>query len=141
MRMRVTRRQLMAAAAGAAAVRAQQPPAPPPRARTSPMICLFSKHLPKLHYSELGPVIRELGFEGCDLTGRPGGHVLPEKAPADLVRAVEGIRGEGVQVSMITTGFTSAADPWARTVIAISGGMGVPLFKPGYWKYGAAPDI
>src|SRR5215470_15379858 len=123
--MRLTRRELMAGAAGAWAQAKFTPP--PAKTRTAPMICLFSKHVAKLHYSELGPVLRDLGFEGCDLTVRPGGHVLPEKAPADLFRAIESIRGDGVEVPMVTTAFTSAADPWARTVIAIAGGMGVPL--------------
>jgi len=141
--MRLTRRDLILGAAGTSGAMAQQPKFAPPQAkpRTAPMICLFSKHLPKLHYSELGGVLRDLGFEGCDLTVRPGGHVLPEKAPADLFRAIESVRGDGVEVPMITTAFTSAADPWARSVIAIAGGMGVPLFKPGYWKYGPTPDI
>ncbi len=112
-----------------------------PARRTAPMICLFSKHLPKLQYVDLGPTMKELGFEGCDLTVRKGGHVLPEKAPADLVRAIESIQSAGVQVPMITTDLTTAADPWARPVIAIAGRAGVPYFKPGYWRYPPQGDI
>ena len=104
------------------------------------MVCLFSKHLVKLHYSELGGVLNAMGFEGCDLTVREGGHVLPEKAPADLVRAIESLRGEGVEVPMITTDITSAGDPHARNVLGLAGHyMKVPYFKPGYWRYQAVP--
>ena len=103
----MTRRSWMAGLAGAAAF-------PPPRA-ARPMVCLFSKHLVKLHYSELGGVLNAMGFEGCDLTVRQGGHVLPEKAPADLVRAIESLRGEGVEVPMITTGHHQSRRPsWAQ---------------------------
>jgi L-ribulose-5-phosphate 3-epimerase len=82
-----------------------------------------------------------MGFEGCDLTVRPGGHVLPQLAPADLFRAIEGLRGEGVEVPMITTAFTSANEPFARNVLAIAGGMGVPYFKPGYWSWNGATNV
>lgn len=131
---RLTRRQLLAGAAAAAAAGGAQE-------RTRPIICLFSKHLQKLPYTELGGILKQLGFEGCDLTVRKGGHVEPEQAPVDLVRAIECIRAEGVEVPMITTDLTSASDPRARNVLGLAGQqyMKVPFFKPGYWRYGGAP--
>ena len=124
------------AAGAAGSLAAQQGPRPLPEGpRSTPMICLFSKHLAKLQYAELGPVLKGLGFEGCDLTVRPQGHVLPERVAADLVRAIEGIRGEGVDVPMITTALTGGGDPTARPIIALAGRMSVPYFKVGYWHY------
>ncbi len=111
------------------------------RPRDLPVVCLFSKPLVKIHYADLGGVLKDLGFAGCDLTVRPGGHVEPALAPADLYRAIEAIRAEGVAVPMITTGFVSAADPTLRAVLAIAGRMKVPYFKLGYWAYRAADDI
>ena len=130
---RLTRR---AFAVGAAAlqIRAQTP-------RAMPTICLFSKHLPKIHYADLGGVLKDLGFAGCDLTVRPGGHVEPVLAPADLYRAVEAIRAEGVEVPMITTAFVTPADPGLQSVLAIAGRMKVPYFKLGYWPYRPADNI
>ena len=135
----MSRRELLAGAAGAAALRAERQAAAAPRTR--PMICLFSKHLQQLHYTELGGVLQHMGFEGCDLTVRKGGHVEPAMAPVDLVRAVESIRGEGVEVPMITTDLVSARDPHATNVLGLAGRqyMGVPLFKPGYYEYGGTP--
>jgi L-ribulose-5-phosphate 3-epimerase len=63
--------------------------------RNSPTLCLFSKHLPKLHYAELALTVKRLGFDGVDLTVRAEGHVLPERASQDLPRAVETIRAQG----------------------------------------------
>ncbi len=130
----LSRRELLVGAAATGAPGAA-------RGRTRPMICLFSKHLQKLHYTELGGVLKHMGFEGCDLTVRKGGHVLPEMAPVDLVRAIECIRGEGVEVPMITTDLVAANSPYARNVLGLAGRqyMGVPYFKPGYWRYGRAP--
>jgi L-ribulose-5-phosphate 3-epimerase len=154
--MAVTRRTWIAAAAGIAAqaqhaAQAQQPgpqpqapqppqpPAPPPRTR--PMVCLFSKYLQKLEYPELGGVIKQMGFEGCDLTVRPGGHVEPDKVQVDMLRAIESLRGDGVEVGMLTTDITSAQPFASRAILAISGRSGVAYFKPGYWPYGPAENI
>ncbi len=119
------------ALAGAAALARGQAGA----AQNRPALCLFSKHLPKLKYSELAHTVKQMGFDGVDLTVRAEGHVLPERVAADLPRAVETIRGEGLAVAMITTGLTSASDPAARPTIETAGRLGVPLFKLGYWQY------
>ncbi|MGA2134183.1 MAG: sugar phosphate isomerase/epimerase family protein [Bryobacteraceae bacterium] len=112
-------------------------------ARALPLVCVFSKPLIKIHYEDLGGVLKDLGAVGCDLTVRPGGHVEPALAPADLYRAIEAIRAEGVEVPMLTTAFVSAADPTLRSVLAIAGAarMKVPYFKLGYWQYRPADDI
>jgi L-ribulose-5-phosphate 3-epimerase len=119
------------ALAGTAALARGQAAAPPNR----PALCLFSKHLPKLSYSELARTVKQMGFDGVDLTVRAEGHVLPERVAEDLPRAVETIRGEGLAVAMITTGLTSASDPAARPTIGTAGRLGVPFFKLGYWPY------
>jgi sugar phosphate isomerase/epimerase len=106
-----------------------------------PPLCLFSKHLPKLNYAELARTVKQMGFDGVDLTVRAGGHVLPERAAEDLPRAAEAIRGQGLAVSMITTGLISASDPAARPTLATAGRLGVPFFKLGYWQYPAGVSI
>ena len=40
---------------------------------------------------------------------------------------------------MITTEITSAADPAAIPTLRTAAGLGIPFFKPGYWKYTAEP--
>src|SRR5579871_198276 len=131
--MDITRRSfaLGAGTLGLAPQIRTQTPAP------APLVCLFSKALSSIHYADLGGVIKDLGFTGCDLTVRPGGHVEPALSAADLYRAVEAIRGEGVEIPMITTAFTSAADPTIHNVLALCGRdrMKVPYFKLGYWNY------
>jgi len=133
--MRLTRRETLTLLAGASAAAQSQPRAP------RPILCIFSKHLASLHYSEIGPVAREIGFDGIDLTVRPGGHVAPEKAPVDFLRAVESVQGAGLEVPMITTALTSPADPMARFILAVAGRLRIPFFKPGYWRYPASEDI
>lgn len=98
-------------------------------------MCFFSKHLPALNWQQLAQTVKKLGFDGVDLTVRPGGHVLPERAPEDLPKAVAAIKTEGLTVPMITTGLTSANDPTAKPILSTAGKLGIPFFKPGYYKY------
>lgn len=107
--------------------------------RDRPSLLLFSKHLPKLDYDELGKACKEFGFDGVDLTVRRRGHVLPENVERDLPRALKAIRSHGQLVPMITTGLTSPADPAAEPTLATAGRHQVPFFKIGYTHYRNVP--
>jgi L-ribulose-5-phosphate 3-epimerase len=41
-------------------------------------VYIFSKHLQFLGYEDMAQAAAEIGFDGIDLTVRPGGHVPPE---------------------------------------------------------------
>lgn len=99
-----------------------------------PLLCLFSKALSKVGYTELGDIVKQMGFDGVDLTVRPGGHVEPRLSSVDLVRAFESIAGAGLECPMITTALTSYLDPTALAVLAISGRTHIPLFRVGEWR-------
>jgi L-ribulose-5-phosphate 3-epimerase len=110
----------------------------PPRARTGPILCLFSRLVPDIEYPELGPVLNGLGFDGCDLSVQPDGTVKPANTAVDMVRAVESMSGDGLELPVITTSFLSIGEPYARNVLAVAGGSGVPFFRTGYARYKAA---
>lgn len=144
----LTRRDWMrmtggAFAAGMSGLESQNLPEaqrPPSTARAS-LFCLFSKHLPELGWSDLGQAVKEAGFDGVDLTVRPNGHVLPEKAADDLPRAIEAIKARGVTVPMITTELTSASGPLAKPLLQAAARNGVRYFKTGYWRYTSSSDV
>ncbi len=135
--MALNRRQLLAGL-GASRLFAQGRRGNGPAPRTVPAICLYSQVLIKVPYDDIGPVLRSLGADGCDLAVQPGGHVVPEQAPVDLMCAVEAVTGVGLDVPVISTAYTSLADPTIRNVAAIAAEMGVPIFRAGLWKYTAA---
>jgi L-ribulose-5-phosphate 3-epimerase len=135
--MSVTRRQLFAGLAAGATAAAQFRPGNGPKPRTTPAICLYSQVLIKVPYDELGPILREMGVDGCDLAVMPGGHVPPAQSSVDLMRAVEAVTGVGLDVPVITTAYTTLMDPTIRNVAAIAGEMGIPILRAGVWKYGA----
>lgn len=98
-------------------------------------LCFFSKHLPNQDWRGLAKSVREMGFDGIDLTVRRRGHVHPERAAEDLPKAVAAIRAEGLQVPMITTELLSPSDPTARPILSTGGKLAISFFKPGYYKY------
>ncbi len=95
---------------------------------------MFSKMLGDLSIAEAARRIKAIGFDGVDLTVRPGGHVLPERVAAGLPEAVKIIRGEGLTVPMITTAITRAADPHARAILDAAAALGIRRAKLGYWS-------
>jgi L-ribulose-5-phosphate 3-epimerase len=130
--MSVSRRIFLGAAASALA-------APSQAQAFKPQLVLFSKHLPNLNYEDLAKTVKEFGFDGVDLTVRPKGHVLPERVVEDLPRAVYTLRKHGLAVPMITTELTSATDPAAIPTLRTAASLGIPFFKPGYWRYASGP--
>lgn len=98
-------------------------------------LMMFSKHLQTMSVAEAGRVIRDLGFEGVDLTVRPGGHVSPEEVRTALPEAVRTLADMGLQVPLITTAITAADEPYAADIFETAADAGVPEIKLGYWRY------
>jgi sugar phosphate isomerase/epimerase len=143
----LTRREWMrtagqaALAAAIARAHAETPPGLEPLPSSGPTFIFFSKPLPELAWSDLGRAVREAGYEGVDLTVRPKGHVLPERATQDLPRAIEAMKSHGLSVPMITTELTSAKDPTAKPLLETAARHGVRYFKTGYWRFSSSPDV
>ncbi len=105
------------------------------------MVIAFSQNLIQIEYPELGDIVKQMGFDGVDLTVRPGGHVEPRLANVDLVRAFEVMSGEGLSIPVITTALTTPVDRTAVPVIALAGMSGAQVFRTGYWPYGNGANI
>lgn len=125
-----------AAVPALAGLRSAQAAAQPAKtAKFTGQLCLFSKHVPWLTGKELASAVKQLGFDGIDLTARPGGHVLPEEASSAMPPLVEAIRSEDVKVPMITTALLNASDATARPILSTAGRLGIPYAKLGYYRY------
>lgn len=128
----MNRRSFLATSTSAFALQA------PPPAR--PTLCLFSKHAAKLNYQDLAKYTKQTGFDGVDLTVRPGGHVLPERVADDLPVAVAVMEALGLKVPMITTGLVNPKAPETGATLRKAGELKIPFWKPGYFRYEAAKD-
>lgn len=97
--------------------------------------CVFSKHLQWLDYEAMADFAADVGFDGVDLSVRPGGHVLPERVPQDLPRAVRAVRAAGLDVPMMTTAVTDPDDPVQQKTLAIAADLGIQCYRMGYLSY------
>ena len=98
-------------------------------------LVMFSKMYHSLSVADAGKVIKDMGFDGVDLTVRPEGHVLPENAATELPGALKTLRDMGLSTPMITTSITDASAPFAEDIMATASANGITLLKLGYWNY------
>ncbi len=99
------------------------------------MFSKMLKNIGNLAIDESGCYIAKMGFDGVDLTVRPGGHVSPQEVSKELPRAVENLSSKGLSVPMITSSITSADEKFAEEIFKIASECGVKFIKLGYWRY------
>jgi L-ribulose-5-phosphate 3-epimerase len=104
-------------------------------------ISIFSKHLQWLDYKEMAKAVREIGFDGVDLTVRPQGHVLPERVEEDLPKAVEAVSKEGKKVYMLTTSIDNADDPLTEKILKTASSLGIGHYRMGWGHYDEAKSV
>jgi L-ribulose-5-phosphate 3-epimerase len=98
-------------------------------------ISIFSKHLQWLDFKEMADVLAEIGFDGADLTVRPGGHVLPERVEEDLPKASEALARNGKKIYMLTTAIDNADDPLTVRILKTASSLGIRHYRMGWGHY------
>ncbi len=96
---------------------------------------MFSKHLDMLGLSlqEVGQTMKDIGFDGVDLTVRPGGRVEPAEVENKLPEAVAQLSQLGLSVPLITTAIEGTRSPYAEEIFAAAAECEIPALKLGYW--------
>ena len=113
-------------------------PAPRRRLASLPDLRILRQH-GESALRALGVIAQQIGYEGVDLTVMEGGHVNPHITNVDLVRAIESVRGPGLEVPMITTAITTINDPTVRDT-RHHGTHARCIFPHGFWPYGFDPN-
>ncbi len=104
-------------------------------------IHVFSKHLQFLDYDEMAETAAEIGFDGVDLSVRPGGHVHPERVEDDLPRAAEAVVRAGLVLPMMVTAITDPLDPHTEPILRTASALGIREYRMGYLRYDAKAGI
>lgn len=130
-----TRRAFIKTGALLAAASAAPRIAFPQASSKTPKLNVFSKHLQFLDYPEMAVRAKEIGFEGIDLTVRPGGHVEPSSVASDLPDAYDVIRSEGLEIPMMTTAVDDASDPIDRSVLSEAAKLGIGHYRMNWFRY------
>ncbi len=100
-----------------------------------PSLHLFSKVLQFLDYAELPDAAAALGFDGLDLTVRPGGHVDPENYERDLPAAIRAVEEAGLSCEMMTTNIVSTENRRDFDLLALARSLGVKSYRMGGLRY------
>lgn len=96
---------------------------------------LFTDNLSDLSIAKACQSSKAAGFDGLDLTLRPGGHVRPENAEMGLAEAKQTAEAAGLTIPMVSTALTDIDSPHAEAVFASAAHYGARLLKLGYWEY------
>ncbi len=101
----------------------------------------FTKCLQFLDYGEMADLLARNGFDGADLTVRPGGQVEPGNVEKDLPEAVHALQKAGIGTKMIVTGINSADHPDTRPILKTMSELGIPYYRMGYLGYDPGKTI
>jgi L-ribulose-5-phosphate 3-epimerase len=111
-----------------------------PRVAKCP-ICAFTKCLQFLTFDEIGEVLSFLGFDGADITLRPGGQVEPSEVKTALPLAVKTLQKNNITIPMVVTSITDAADPLAVSTLQALADSGIKYYRTGWLKYDESKTI
>ena len=105
-------------------------------------VAVFAKHLQAWPLEECADRVRAAGFDGLDLTVRPGGYVEPgDGFDRRFAATVKSVRAAGLSVPLITTGITSALDPAAPATMHTAADLGIKELKLHYWPWDAKTPL
>ncbi|MEO2047891.1 MAG: TIM barrel protein [Pirellulales bacterium] len=99
---------------------------------TTPRVCIYTEQFQSLPIAKVCEVFQHIGVDGLDLTVRPGGHIEPKNARAELPAAVKAARDHGLDIMMLTTGI-NAPNKTAEGVLAACQDSGIDRIKLGYF--------
>ncbi|MBU2950367.1 sugar phosphate isomerase/epimerase [Tamlana agarivorans] len=98
-------------------------------------LSIFSKHLKFLDYNSMSEAVAEMGFNGIDLTLRPGGHVLPERVQDDLPRVTEAMKAFNLEPNMICSSVKDANNPDHLKILEVASHLGYKFYRPDLLTY------
>jgi sugar phosphate isomerase/epimerase len=104
-------------------------------------LLVFSKHLQFLNYTELCEAVKEMGFDGIDLTVRPNGHVLPENVAVDLPKVSKAMKAVGFSPTMLTTAIIDGNNAINKNIIETASKQGYNYYRMGWFKYSKNPAV
>jgi len=97
--------------------------------------CTFIKFLQDLPYEELAQNLKEMGFDGAEVTVRKKGYIAPEAAADELPKLAEVFKKHDLKMNMLTTDIVGVESPSAESILKTAGSLGIKLYRMGYLRY------
>ncbi|MBI3971523.1 MAG: sugar phosphate isomerase/epimerase [Chloroflexi bacterium] len=96
---------------------------------------MFTKHLQTMSIPEAGKVIKELGFDGVELTVRPNGHIHPQNVHEALPRAVEQLREIGLETPALVVEIHNRREEYSANVCQAAANVGATELRTSSHRY------
>jgi L-ribulose-5-phosphate 3-epimerase len=98
-------------------------------------VCAFTKCLQFLTFGQIADVLARLGFDGADITVRPGGQIEPVNVKDELPKAVKILQKSGIALPMMVTAITDTDNPTDIVTLQTAADSGVEYYRMGWLSY------
>ena len=103
--------------------------------------CTFIKFLQDLSYEELAQKLKEVGFDGAEVTVRKKGYIAPETAEDELPKLADVFQKHDLKINMLTTDIVGVESPSAQAILKTAGSLGIQHYRMGYLRYNMKASI
>jgi len=97
--------------------------------------CTFIKFIQDLSHKELAQTLKEIGFDGAEVTVRKGGYIAPEAAADELPKLAEVFKEHDLKINLLTTDIEKVETPSAEAILKTSAGLGIKHYRMGFCRY------
>ncbi len=104
-------------------------------------LCAFTKCLQFLTFDQIAEVLAKNGFDGADITVRPGGQIEPENVKTELPKAAKTLKKSGIALPMMVTAITDTDNPADVTLLQVAADAGIRWYRMGWLPYDLTKTI
>ena len=104
-------------------------------------IAIFEKVFEGLSYSELAQALAEIGADGVEATIRPGGHIEPKVAQAEVPKMQAALKAKGQRIVIAATHIRSVDEPTTRPLLETLVQNRVTHYRMGHYHYDLAKPL
>lgn len=110
-------------------------------AEPSHRFCAFVKFVQQLKPVELAETLKELGYDGAELTVRPGGYIGPQEAKDRLPEVHAAFEKVGITIDIVTTSIVNPQSTNAEDILTTISDLQIPYYRLGFLRYDLKRDI
>jgi sugar phosphate isomerase/epimerase len=104
-------------------------------------LCAFTKCLQFLNFDQIAEVLSKNGFDGADITVRPGGQIEPGNVKSELPKAAKTLQKSGISLPMMVTAISDTDNPVDVTTLQVAADAGIRWYRMGGIAYDFSKTI
>lgn len=97
--------------------------------------CTFIKFIQDLSYEQLAVKLKEMGFDGGEVTVRKGGYIAPDTAAEELPKLAQVFQKHGLKIPILTTDIEGPDSPNVESILATASKLGIQRYRMGFCRY------